>query len=111
MRQEQESTVVDHQRQAASALLLGPVDPAIAGAQPVGGGAKDQHTEPPATANGDGCGGGGVLSPSVKPVFNIYDSYEIGFHEGGVDSQRFDGYNSKQFKRWGTVACECRAGG
>ena len=29
-------------------------------------------------------GGGGVPSPSAEPVFKIYDSYEIGYYEGGA---------------------------
>ena len=29
-------------------------------------------------------GGGGVPSPSAEPAFKIYDSYEIGYYEGGA---------------------------
>ena len=54
VRQEQESAVIDDQGQTATALLLAPADPAVAGAQPARGGAKDQHPEPVAPTIGEG---------------------------------------------------------
>src|SRR5208283_2665479 len=44
--------IVDHQRQTAAALFLGPADPAVPPAQPAGGGAKNQRPEPNAAPIG-----------------------------------------------------------
>ena len=50
--QEQEAAVIDNQRQTSPALLLTPADPAVAGTQPAGGGAKNQRSQPAALSIG-----------------------------------------------------------
>jgi len=50
--QQQESGVVDQQRQAAPPLFVAPADPLIAVAQLAGRGGEEQHAEPSSVEGG-----------------------------------------------------------